>query len=335
MGLLLQVNDLKTYFHTEDGIGKAVNGITFSIDQEQTIGIVGESGCGKSVTALSIMNLVRNPPGRIVAGEILYESKDGQVDIAKLDPAGNRMRSLRGNEIAMIFQEPMTSLNPVYTVGTQIVEAIRLHQDLDRTAAAAQAVSMLTAVGIPDPGRRFKAFPHELSGGMRQRVMIAMALSCNPKLLIADEPTTALDVTIQAQVLELLADLKKRYRTSMIFITHDLGIVANIADVVIVMYRGTIVEKAAVRELFREPLHPYTKGLLNSLPTSDMTGKKRLVPIKGVVPSPFDHTDGCVFHQRCPFAMDVCRRVPPELLAVQSGHSSACHLHTGTEEPQT
>lgn len=321
---LLQVRNLKTYFYTEDGIGKAVNGISFDVGKERTVGIVGESGCGKSVTALSIMGLVRNPPGKIVEGEILYHGKTGIIDIAQQNPTGTLMRSLRGNEIAMIFQEPMTSLNPIFTVGDQIVEAIVLHQGLGKKDARAKAVDMLKAVGIQAPEKRIDSYPHEMSGGMRQRVMIAMALSCNPSLLIADEPTTALDVTIQAQVLDLMAGLKSRFKMSLVFITHDLGVVANIADEIIVMYLGKIVEKAPVRDLFNDPKHPYTRGLLDSLPSTEAGGKKRLIPIRGTVPSPFDDIEGCVFRDRCPIALPECGAAMPEIREVKPSHYIAC-----------
>jgi oligopeptide/dipeptide ABC transporter ATP-binding protein len=321
---LLQVRNLKTYFYTEDGIGKAVNGISFDVGKERTVGIVGESGCGKSVTALSIMGLVRNPPGKIVEGEILYHGKTGIIDIAQQNPTGTLMRSLRGNEIAMIFQEPMTSLNPIFTVGDQIVEAIVLHQGLGKKDARAKAVDMLKAVGIQAPEKRIDSYPHEMSGGMRQRVMIAMALSCNPSLLIADEPTTALDVTIQAQVLDLMAGLKSRFKMSLVFITHDLGVVANIADEIIVMYLGKIVEKAPVRDLFNDPKHPYTRGLLDSLPSTEAGGKKRLIPIRGTVPSPFDDIEGCVFRDRCPIALPECGAAMPEIREVTPSHYIAC-----------
>ena len=321
---LLQVRNLKTYFYTEDGVGKAVNGISFEVGKERTIGIVGESGCGKSVTALSIMGLVRNPPGKIVEGEILYHGKTGIIDIARQNPTGTLMRSLRGNEIAMIFQEPMTSLNPVFTVGDQIVEAVSLHQGLNKKDSRARAVEMLKAVGIQAPEKRIDSYPHEMSGGMRQRVMIAMALSCNPSLLIADEPTTALDVTIQLQVLDLMADLKSRFRMSLLFITHDLGVIANIADEVIVMYLGKIVERASVQELFKNPKHPYTKGLLDSLPSAKAGSRKRLIPIRGTVPSPFDAVEGCVFRERCPIALPECAAAMPESRETAPGHHVAC-----------
>jgi len=324
MDPLLQVRNLKTYFYTEDGVGKAVNGISFEVGKERTVGIVGESGCGKSVTALSIMGLVRNPPGKIVDGEILYHSKAGIVDTARQNPTGPLMCSLRGNEMAMIFQEPMTSLNPVFTVGDQIIEAISLHQGLGKKDSRIKAVDMLKAVGIQAPEKRIDSYPHEMSGGMRQRVMIAMALSCNPSLLIADEPTTALDVTIQAQVLDLMAKLKSKFRTSLLIITHDLGVVANIADDVIVMYLGKIIEKAPVRELFASPRHPYTRGLLDSLPSARAGARKRLVPIRGTVPSPFDAVEGCVFRERCPLALPECSAAMPELRELVPSHHAAC-----------
>jgi len=324
---LLQIRNLKTYFHTEDGIGKSVDGVDLTIRREHTLGLVGESGCGKSVTALSIMGLVQSPPGRIVAGEILYRRGRETVDLARLDPRGPVMRAIRGNEIAMIFQEPMTSLNPIYTIGDQIIEAIVLHQRARPREARPKAAEMLRAVGIPAPEQSLDAYPHQLSGGMRQRAMIAMALSCNPQLLIADEPTTALDVTIQAQVLELMTGLRKAFGTSMLFITHDLGIVANVADDVAVMYLGKVVEQAPVRALFREPLHPYTQGLLRSIPDLKAPSSRRLVPIAGSVPNSYRIPPGCVFAPRCPMAMDVCRQEMPPLRTGPDEHAVACWLH--------
>jgi len=326
MDPLLQVQGLKTYFYTEDGVSRSVDGVDFTIYRGHTLGVVGESGCGKSVTALSIMGLVQCPPGRIVAGEILYHRKGQVIDLAKQDPKGPVMRSIRGNEIAMIFQEPMTSLNPVYTIGDQIVEAIRLHQRLKTADAREKAIAMLRAVGIPAPEQRADSYPHQLSGGMRQRAMVAMALSCNPSLLVADEPTTALDVTIQAQVLELMAGLRREFDTSMLFITHDLGIVANIADDVAVMYLGKIVEHGPVRALFTEPRHPYTCGLLNSIPNINDPRDRQLVPILSSVPSSYNIPPGCVFAPRCPKVMDVCRRDMPRLLCDHGGHGVACWL---------
>ena len=323
---LIDVRDLKTYFYTEDGVVKAVDGVTFSIEPERTLGVVGESGCGKSVTALSIMGLVPMPPGKIVNGTItLY--RDGQaVELTQLNPKGKEYRSIRGKEMAMIFQEPMTSLNPVFTIGYQIMEAIMLHQKVSKKEAKKKAIEMLRQVGIPEPEQRVDEYPHQLSGGMRQRAMIAMALSCNPSLLIADEPTTALDVTIQAQVLDLMRDLQTRFHTSIMMITHDLGVVAEMCEEVVVMYLGKVVEHAPVRPLFHDPKHPYTQGLLKSIP-SLATKKERLEPIKGVVPDPLDAPPGCPFHPRCPHAMEICTREMPTLKEVAPGHQAACWLY--------
>ncbi|MCD6136146.1 ABC transporter ATP-binding protein [Candidatus Bipolaricaulota bacterium] len=326
---LIDVRGLKTYFYTEDGVVRAVDGVDFTIEPEKTLGIVGESGCGKSVTALSIMGLVQSPPGKIAAGEIIY-SQDGkkEVDLTKLNPKGREYRSIRGNEIAMIFQEPMTSLNPVYTIGNQIMEAIILHQHLNKHEAKQKAIEMLHSVGIPVPEQRVDEYPHQLSGGMRQRAMIAMALSCNPSLLIADEPTTALDVTIQAQVLDLMNDLRRDFKASIQFITHDLGVIADMADDVVVMYLGKIVESASVREVFHNAKHPYTQGLMNSIPSLKTTKKERLIPIKGVVPDPFDVPEGCGFEPRCPNAMEICKTKVPTLKEVTPGHLVSCWLYT-------
>ena len=323
---LIEVRGLKTYFNTESGVVRSVDGVDFSIEPQKTLGVVGESGCGKSVTALSIMGLIPSPPGRIEAGEILYERNGEHLDLTKLDPKGTAMRSIRGNEIAMIFQEPMTSLNPVYTVGYQIMEVLMLHQGLKKQPAHQKAIDILRAVGIPSPEQRVDNYPHQLSGGMRQRAMIAMALACNPKLLIADEPTTGLDVTIQAQVLDLMADLRKNFQAAMMFITHDLGVVAHIADDVIVMYLGKIVESADVREIFHNPRHPYTQGLMESIPLLTSRQKERLVPIKGVVPDPRDMPPGCGFEPRCPRAMPQCRKASPVSVEVTAGHKVACWL---------
>jgi peptide/nickel transport system ATP-binding protein/oligopeptide transport system ATP-binding protein len=324
---LIEVRDLKTYFYTEDGVVRAVDGVDFTIEPEKTLGIVGESGCGKSVTALSIMGLVQSPPGKIEGGEILYH-RDGKVtDLTTLNPKGREMRSIRGNEIAMIFQEPMTSLNPVYTIGNQIMEAIILHQHLRKKEAHAKAIEMLRAVGIPVPEQRVDEYPHQLSGGMRQRAMIAMALSCNPSLLIADEPTTALDVTIQAQVLELMNALRQEFKAAIQFITHNLGVIARMADDVVVMYLGRIVEGASVEEVFHNPKHPYTQGLMNSIP-SLASRKERLIPIKGVVPDPFEVPAGCGFEPRCPHAMEICKTQIPSLKDVTPGHQAACWLYS-------
>ncbi len=323
---LIEVNGLKTYFYTEDGVVRAVDGVDFTIEPEKTLGVVGESGCGKSVTALSIMGLVQMPPGKIEEGEILFH-QDGKVtDLTKLNPKGKEYRSIRGDQIAMIFQEPMTSLNPVYTIGNQIMEAIILHQHLNKKQAREKAIEMLRAVGIPVPEQRVDEYPHQLSGGMRQRAMIAMALSCNPSLLIADEPTTALDVTIQAQVLDLMNDLRKEFKTAIQFITHDLGVIADMADDVVVMYLGKIVEGSDVREVFHNPKHPYTQGLMNSIP-SLASKKERLTPIKGVVPDPFDIPAGCGFEPRCPHAMEICKTKVPPLKEVAPGHTVACWLY--------
>jgi peptide/nickel transport system ATP-binding protein/oligopeptide transport system ATP-binding protein len=323
---LIEVTNLKTYFYTEDGVVRAVDGVDFTIEPEKTLGVVGESGCGKSVTALSIMGLIQIPPGKIEEGEILYHQNGKARDLTGLNPKGKEYRSIRGNEIAMIFQEPMTSLNPVYTIGNQIMEAITLHQHLRKKEAKKKAIEMLHAVGIPNPEQRVDEYPHQLSGGMRQRAMIAMALSCNPSLLIADEPTTALDVTIQAQVLDLMNGLRTDFDTAIMFITHDLGVIADMADDVVVMYLGKIVEGSDVRSVFHDPKHPYTQGLMNSIP-SLATQKERLVPIKGVVPDPFEVPVGCGFEPRCPHAMEICKTQIPPLKEVASRHWAACWLY--------
>jgi oligopeptide/dipeptide ABC transporter ATP-binding protein len=324
---LIEVRNLKTYFFTEDGVVRAVDGVDFTIDPEKTLGVVGESGCGKSVTALSVMGLVQTPPGKITEGEILYHRDGNVTDLTQLNPKGREYRSIRGNEIAMIFQEPMTSLNPVYTIGNQIMEAIILHQHLRKREAHKKAIEMLRSVGIPVPEQRVDEYPHQLSGGMRQRAMIAMALSCNPSLLIADEPTTALDVTIQAQVLDLMNDLRKDFHAAIQFITHDLGVIAQMADDVVVMYLGKIVEGATSSETFHNPKHPYTQGLLNSIPSLTTTKDERLIPIKGVVPDPFDVPEGCGFEPRCPHAMDICKREIPTLKEIAPGHQVSCFLY--------
>jgi peptide/nickel transport system ATP-binding protein len=319
---LLEVENLRTHFRTPDGVVRAVDGVSFTIERGETLAIVGESGCGKSVTANSILRLVPEPPGRI-AGSIRFEGTD------LLALPMRAMRDIRGNHIGMIFQEPMTSLNPVMAVGHQIAETVRLHQHLPGRAADARAIEMLDLVGIAEPARRAREYPHQLSGGMRQRVMIAMALACNPKLLIADEPTTALDVTIQAQILDLMADLKRRVGAAIILITHDLGVVAEIAERVMVMYAGRKVEEAPVAELFRAPRHPYTKGLLSAVPKlgSSLTGTDgRLAEIPGTVPSLKQRIAGCVFASRCTMAADVCRHVAPPLEEKAPGHFAACHF---------
>jgi oligopeptide/dipeptide ABC transporter ATP-binding protein len=308
-GELLKVENLQTHFFTEDGVVKAVDGVDLDIKPGETLGVVGESGCGKSVTALSIMRLVSRP-GRIVGGRILFNGRD----LASLSE--EEMRRIRGNEIAMIFQEPMTSLNPVYTVGDQIAEAIMLHKGKSKREAMDMAVDLLRKVGIPLPERRVHEYPHQMSGGMRQRVMIAMALSCNPKLLIADEPTTALDVTIQAQILELMKQLRDDYGMAIMIITHDLGVVAEMADRVVVMYAGKVVEEAPVNALFRQPLHPYTEGLLTSIPRLDQA-RGRLHVIPGTVPNPLNLPKGCRFSTRCPYVQPECLAAEPELLAAE------------------
>ncbi len=323
---LIELKGLRTYFYTEDGVVKAVDGVSFAIEPEQTLGVVGESGCGKSVTALSIMGLVPMPPGKIVEGEILFYKDGKTIELHKLNPKGKEYRSIRGKEIAMIFQEPMTSLNPVFTIGYQIMEAIMLHQKVSKREARQKAIEMLRQVGIPEPEQRVDEYPHQLSGGMRQRAMIAMALSCNPSLLIADEPTTALDVTIQAQVLDLMQDLKRKFHAAIMLITHDLGVVAEMCEEVVVMYLGKVVEHAKVRPIFHEPKHPYTQGLLKSIP-SLATKKKRLEPIKGVVPDPLNAPPGCPFNPRCPHAMDICQQEMPPLKEVATDHDVACWLY--------
>jgi peptide/nickel transport system ATP-binding protein len=320
---LLEIKGLKTHFFTEEGVVRAVDGVDLHIDKGETLGVVGESGCGKTVTALSVMKLIPMPPGKIVEGQMLYEGRD----LVTLPPA--QMRKVRGKEISMVFQEPMTSLNPVFTIGEQIAEAIRLHEGLGRRAAMDKTVDMLKLVHIPNPERRVKEYPHQLSGGMRQRVMIAMALSCNPKLLIADEPTTALDVTIQAQILELLNELKAKLGMAVLLITHDMGVIAETAQRVMVMYAGKVVEEAPVKELFKEPLHPYTQGLLRSIPRIDTaaTQKKRLEAIPGVVPSLLNLPRGCSFEPRCPHAKPVCKDQEPVLKEVRRGHRVSCWLY--------
>jgi oligopeptide/dipeptide ABC transporter ATP-binding protein len=322
-GVLLEIKGLKTYFFSDEGVSRAVDGVDLRLHKGETLGIVGESGCGKSVTALSIMRLIPDPPGRITAGEILLDGEN------LLELPAERMRRIRGNRISMIFQEPMTSLNPVYTIGNQIAEAVRLHQKLSSQDALNRSLDMLKLVGIPAPERRLHEFPHQLSGGMRQRAMIAMALACKPALLIADEPTTALDVTIQAQILDLMGDLKAQLSTAIILITHDLGVIAESAARVAVMYAGKIVEEADVIRIFETPRHPYTIGLLQSIPRIDrrQAGKARLREIKGIVPIPSRLPTGCAFHPRCPEALGICPREAPRLKTVADGHRVRCWLH--------
>ena len=317
---LLEVENLRTWFDTERGVARAVDGVSFTVSRGEILGIVGESGCGKSVTSLSIMRLVPEPPGRIVEGSSI-RMRGEELTTATT----KRMRQIRGNDIAMIFQEPMTSLNPVYTVGDQIAEALRLHRGMSRREARAEAVKVLRTVGVPDAEKRVASYPHELSGGQRQRVMIGMALCCEPDLLVADEPTTALDVTIQAQILELLLELRERLGMAVMLITHDLGVVAEVCDRVAVMYAGQIVEQGTAEQIFGEPRHPYTEGLLQSVPR---LGEKaeRLASIPGVVPAPTHWPVGCRFHDRCPYGWDLCVREHPDLLPTPDGRVSRCWL---------
>jgi len=325
---ILEIVNLKTYFFLEGGTVRAVDGVDLSLQRKRTLGVVGESGCGKSITAMSVMRLIPSPPGKIVDGQInLYTKEGAGVDIATLDPKGAEMRKIRGAEIAMVFQEPMTSLNPLYTVGAQIAETVELHQKVSKREAMDRALEMLTKVHISAPKQRLHEYPHQLSGGMRQRVMIALALSCNPSILIADEPTTALDVTVQAQILDLMRQLQDDFGSSIILITHNLGVVSQLADNVAVMYLGKVVEAAPVRDLFHAPLHPYTVGLLNSVPVLGRKGQKVLVPIGGMVPSASEVIPGCAFAPRCPRVMPICRDERPPLHEIQSGHQVACWLY--------
>jgi oligopeptide/dipeptide ABC transporter ATP-binding protein len=316
MANLIEIKDLVTSFFTADGELRAVEGVNFEIEEGKTMGLVGESGCGKSVTALSIMRLIPSPPGKVVGGQVLLRGQD----LLKLN--GNEMRKIRGNEISMVFQEPMTSLNPVFTIGNQIAEAIRLHQGLNRKETRDKVIEMLRLVKIADPEARVSDYPHQLSGGMRQRVMIAMALSCNPSLLIADEPTTALDVTIQAQILELMGELQETLGMALLLITHDLGVVAERSHDVAIMYAGKIVERARPEVIFSRPLHPYTVGLLNSVPGIKGGKKKRLEAIPGMVPRP----GGCRFRDRCSKAGGICAGAEPELVEKQKGHWVSCYM---------
>lgn len=317
---LVEFKNLKTYFYTEDGIVKAVDDVSFKIRQGETIGVVGESGCGKSVTAMSLMRLIPYPPGKIVNGEILFEGKD------VLKYSEDEIRSMRGNDVSVIFQEPMTSLNPVFTIGFQISEVFILHQNMDKVQAREKSIEMLKLVGIPRADEIVDCYPHELSGGMRQRAMIAMALACNPKLLIADEPTTALDVTIQAQILDLMKSLKDKLNTSIMLITHDLGVIAEMADYVVVMYCGKVIEEAPVKELFANPLHPYTVGLLKSKPTINKEVDV-LYSIPGQVPNPIGLNDDCHFCPRCSKTMKQCREHEPHLININENHKVACWLY--------
>jgi len=322
---ILEVKNLRTYFYTHEGVVKAVDNVDFEIYEGETLGVVGESGCGKSMTSKSIMNLVPRPKGKVEPGSsIKYYGLDEVVDITSLSPRSKEMRRLRGNEMAMIFQEPMTSLNPVYTIGSQIIEAVRLHQGVSKEEAREVAIEMIRKVGIPAPEKRVDEYPFELSGGMRQRAMIAMALSCNPKFLIADEPTTALDVTVEAQILDLMQDLQDEFNTAIMFITHDLDVIGEIADRVMVMYTGKVVETASVDEIFYNPKHPYTQGLLSSIPK--IGRKDKLVPIEGTVPNLTELPKGCYFAPRCPHAMDICREQMPPTFDISAEHSVKCWL---------
>lgn len=317
---LLKVDDLKMYFNTRDGVVKAVNGVSYELMPNTTLGIVGESGSGKSVTALTVMGLVPMPPGEIIGGSVTFKGRD------LLSLPEKEMQHVRGNEIAMIFQDPMTSLNPVYRVGRQLAEPLMLHKDMRKKEAWDRAVELLRLVGIPNPEKRVRDYPHQFSGGMRQRVMIAMALACDPDILIADEPTTALDVTIQAQIIELMQDVQKRIGSAIVMITHDLGVVADMADTVLVMYAGKPVEFGKTRDIYYSPTHPYTWGLMGSIPRADMTEKAPLKPISGMPPSLIDLPSGCSFHPRCPYAKDICKTEVPELRVLDGVHASACHF---------
>ncbi|MBX6362515.1 MAG: ABC transporter ATP-binding protein [Gemmatimonadetes bacterium] len=322
---LLEVRDLRTYFRTEAGVARAVDGVSFGVEAGEALGIVGESGSGKSVTSLSIMRLIPEPPGEILAGSSIWLKGEELVGAPE-----TRLREIRGNDVAMIFQEPMTSLNPVFTVGDQIAEAVRLHRKASWKEARARAIELLGLVGIPDPARRVDAYPHELSGGQRQRVMIAIALSCEPDLLIADEPTTALDVTIQAQILELLGALRRRLGMAIVLITHDLGVVAEVCDRVVVMYAGEVMEEGPVEQVFREPRHPYTQGLMASIPRLGQE-TERLAVIPGIVPSPTAWPTGCRFHTRCPYGWELCVREHPPLFPIGGDRGARCWLETHPE----
>ena len=322
---LLVVENLKTYFFTEGGVVKAVDDISYDVHEGETLAIVGESGCGKSIGALSLMRLVPTPPGRIVSGRVLFDDED------LLTMSDEEMRNIRGNRIAMIFQEPMTSLNPVLTIERQITESLELHLKMDKEAARDRAIELLDMVGIPDPESRLKQYPHQFSGGMRQRVMIAIAMSCNPRLLLADEPTTALDVTIQAQILELVKDLSIKHGTAVIIITHNLGVVARYADRVNVMYAGKLIERGTAMDIYENPHHPYTQGLLNSVPRLDEDRKGHLESIDGMPPDLMDLPTGCAFQPRCKLAVARCLEEVPPLMSVSDGHTAACWVTSGVE----
>ena len=317
---LFEVDDLKMYFHIRDGVVKTVDGVSYTLDRGETLGVVGESGSGKSVTSLTIMGLIDMPPGRIEGGDVRYRGKS----LLKMSEA--ELEHVRGNDIAMIFQDPMTSLNPVYTIGRQLGEGLRLHRGYSKEQATQRAIELLEMVGIPNAKERVKSYPHEFSGGMRQRVMIAMALACDPDILIADEPTTALDVTIQAQIIELMQEMQQKNGNAIIMITHDLGVVADIADKIMVMYAGSPVEFGTAEEIFYDSLHPYTWGLTRSIPDPNSNGKAPLTPIEGNPPSLMMVPEGCSFSPRCPYATDHCRRESPELHVTETGHYSRCHF---------
>jgi len=318
LATLLEVKNLKTHFFTMEGVVKAVDGVSYELNEGETLGLVGESGCGKSVSALSVMRLIPDPPGKIIDGEILLDGED----ILKIDMEG--MREVRGAKIAMVFQEPMTSLNPVLTVERQITETLQLHMGMSKSESQRESVNLLTRVGIPDPEIRIKQYPHQFSGGMRQRVMIAMALSCNPRLIIADEPTTALDVTIQAQILDLMKSLTTELGVALIVITHNLGVVARYADRVNIMYAGKVIERGDAREIYSNPRHPYTVGLLRSVPRLDLPRRAKLDPIEGQPPDLINLPPGCAFRERCRWAVDKCATDTPELVETSDGHLSAC-----------
>jgi oligopeptide transport system ATP-binding protein len=324
---LLQVKDLRTYFYTEEGVVKAVDGVSYDVQEGETLALVGESGCGKSISALSLLKLIPIPPGRIVSGEVLFDGED----LMKLSE--DEIRKIRGNRISMVFQEPMTSLNPVLTIGKQLTESLELHLKLDKEAATARAIQLLEMVGVAEAERRITDFPHQFSGGMRQRVMIAIAMSCNPRLLIADEPTTALDVTIQAQVLEVMARLSREFGTAVIIITHNLGVVARYADRVNVMYAGKIIETSTAEKVYAEPRHPYTLGLLNSVPRLDQASGEKLIPIEGLPPDLGRLPPGCSFYARCTFRIDKCLEEYPPLQLVSENHYAACWVDVTKGRP--
>jgi peptide/nickel transport system ATP-binding protein len=338
---ILHIEELQAYFYTQEGVVKAVDGATFSVKRGKVLGVVGESGCGKSVTAQCILRIIP-PPGKLVGGKILYRRStpsaavavNGQeeVDLTALPPRGSEMRKIRGGEIAMVFQEPMTSLDPVYTIGDHLLEAITIHQNVDKQQARERAIDMLRNVKMPEPDRTVDAYPHQLSGGMRQRAMIAIALSCHPSLLIADEPTTALDVTTEAQILELMRDLQRKLGSAIMYITHDLGVIAEMSDDVIVMYLGKVVEQASVDAIFYAPRHPYTQALLQSIPKITSKKKQRLEPIQGIVPDPFTIPSGCPFWPRCSkFMSGVCDVKAPPYISLEPGHAVRCHLYSTRE----